>query len=615
MPFTEDFKITERSLEWVESNGLRTVIAFNKELMDNEGAFDKEAYLPVDYDTRQYTITYKGDVVDNEVLYPLQVSDDTPGLHYYVNLLTESKSLTEKALSYLTKKRIHEIRFTDGSVAELRYQLASLFRDGVLGRVSIGLPHLDADDCITKETLAEIEKYQFDYIPVRTGLTCLAQGGICSCCYGKSLSSKAFVHEGDNLGIAAAQAMCEPLSQATLNVAHSGGNRGQGTGLVSGLAYYTRMLKGSMITGRTASLKETFAECSGYVVQNQHNKSFVQIIDKDNKAHTVKIDDSERLNVPNGAYVDVNDTIVAGLPDLDRYNSTDVFASALKTRYLLMKEYDKIFNALDVSARNTEVLARAQTSICYLVGSKANAEAEQQSTKVVYQKQPSAKTRDTGLESSDPTGHYKLMVSPQSQVVLTYTGIAAYGFENVANMLLMGLFTPEGLKLNSCLGNLITGTEVGSKEAVFIPKAGIANGTKYHRSTVKTAQEEVNFKERIGDYSTILQLGAGSTGAGYSEELEDEIFSRLLAGNGENPALPEIAPDVPVSAVDATEAPVFEFESVGEPVMESDEPPAGRDAIEIEFEEVSEEDSEPDGVESKSADAKEHTDVNKMKLD
>lgn len=614
LPYTENFKITEKSLEWVERHGLREVIAYDRDTHENGNPFDREAYLPVDYDTMQYRIMYNGETVDNEVLYYLQVSDDSPGLYYYTNLLTESRSLTEKALGYLTKKRIHEIRFKDGSVATIRYSLAKLFRDVVLGRMSVGLPFLDADSCITEETLAEIERYQFDYIPVRTGLTCLAQGGTCSCCYGKSLSSKKFMPDGSNLGIAASQAMCEPLSQATLNVTHSGGNRSQGTGLVSGLAYYTRMLKGSMITGRTASLKESFAECSGYVVQNQHNKSFVQIIDDEKQPHTVKIDDNERLNVPNGAYVDVNDTIVSGLPDLDRYNSTDVFDSALKTRYLLMKEYNKIFSALDVSARNTEILARAQTSICYLVGIDPNA-AKEEGKNVVYTRRATAKTRDTGLESSDPTGQYKLMVSPQAQVVLNYTGIASYGFENVANMLLMGLLTPEGLKLNSCLGNLITGTKVGSEEAVFIPKTGLSDSTKYHRSTVKMAQEQVSLKEHLGDFSTILQLGAGDSDQGYSEELEEEILARLLTSTGDMQALPDQVIAETEQPPVVAGAPAFEIESVGSAEAEEEEEAPASKVIDVEFEDVSQQTEDEGEERPQPITGATHTDVNKMNLD
>ena len=541
LPYTDNMKITEETVDWIESSGLHTVIAFDEYDYTNELYLDKEAYLRVDYDTSRYTIYMNGKFVDNEALYIMEVDSSTVGFKYFKTLMADGNLLTEKAVNYLTKKKIDCIKFKKGDCAYIHYSISDLFKDVVIGRVSSGLLHLDSHSCITEDTLSYVEEFQFEYIPVFTGLTCLSTGGICSKCYGKSLSAKTFMKPGDNLGIAASHAMCEPLSQATLNVAHSGGKRGSGTNLVSGLDYYTRMLKGSTTTGRTESLKERFAEFSGYIVQNPYNKSFVQIIDENKQAHTVVLDDSERLNVPSGAFVDVNDTIISGLPDLHRYDSTDIFDAALKTRYMLMQEYYKIFKSLSISARNTEILARAQTSICYLYGKGAT-----------------AKNKDTGAEARNPTGQYKLMVSTQAQVVNWFTGIAGFAFENVANMILMGLFTVEGLKLNSCLGNLVTGTKVGDKHAVFPPKKGLEHGVVYHKSTVRATQEAVALSERTGDYSVLLSLGDGS---GYSAETEEEILN-LLGETSNSSVLPEI-----------TDGVTPELEPIEVVNVESEEPP------------------------------------------
>lgn len=540
LPFTENMKVTDKTVDWIESHGLKEVIGFDKDTFDSNEMFDREAYLPVEYNTMEYTIHLNGSQVAEEALYALSISPDSPGIHYYKRMLTDTNSLTGNAIRYLTKKRVRQIVFEGGQIAEITYKLSDLFKDVVVGRISAGLPYLDSEGCITEETLDEIEKLQLAYIPVRTSLTCFSKGGICMCCYGKSLSTKQFQKVGDNLGIAAAQAMCAPLSQATLDVAHSGGKRSAGTAMVSGLSYYMRMLQGSMTTERTASQLERFAPIAGYIEQNPHNKSFIQIVpeDKDAEPYSFVLDDVGRLNVPNGAYVDVNDTIVVGLPNLTRYDSTDVFDSALKTRYLLMREYHNVFKALDVSARNTEVLSRAQTSICYLVG-KGSIE----------------KTKDTGIEAANPTGDYKLTVSDQAQVVSWFSGIAGYGFENVANMILLGLLTPKGLEQNSCLGNLIVGSKVGSTTAQFLPKRGGAGSTKVHKSALKTQMESVESRARIGDYSAVLQLGAftGDANSSYSPDNEEEIFRMLLAGESSVPELPE---QITEESIDGTAIPM-----------------------------------------------------------
>lgn len=599
LPYTDSMKITKKTIDWIETSGLKQIIAFDEDTAKTGECFDREAYMPVDYDTSQYEAFLDGEVLGSEALYTLPVREDSPGLHYYKNLLTSTNRLTEKAIKYLTKKQIRKVLFANGSVAEFKYKISDLFRDVVEGRVSVGLLHLDVDGCITKATLKYIEEMQLSHIPVRTGLTCLSTGGICAKCYGKSLSSKRFMREGDNLGIASSQAMCEPLSQASLNVGHSGGKRSAGTSLVSGLSYYTRMLQGSMTTERNASLKERFSEYAGYVSQNPHNRTFIKIVDKDGSAHTMILDDPDRLNVPDGAYVDVGDTIVSGLPDLKRYNSIDVFTAALSTRYMLMQEYNKIFGALHVSARNTEVLARAQTSICYLVGGSAQ-----------------SKTKDTGLEAQEATGDYMLMVSSQPQVVMWYTGIAAYGFENVANMLLMSLLTPEGLSLNSCLGNLITGTTVGSQKATFIPKRGSIDKTRYHKSSVQMHREALKDKERSGETEIRIALGSGEASAWYALEAEDEIFSALLKADQALDALPEGHSEEPELVPAASgEEPLFEMDFVGE---EEEEPVTSfadvPEVFDVEFEEVVEAEDEEGSTENDPTKTG-HEEVKRMHLD
>lgn len=510
LPYTVDMKITKKTMDWVEQNRLQKIIAFEKYDYDNKLYFDKEAYLPVDYDTSSYKLYLDGESVDEEALMSLQVDEYSEGSWYYINLLTEDNLLTSQAIKYLTKKKIRSINFVNGSKATIIYTLSDLFKSVIEGRVSTGLLHLDGDNCITKDTINYIEEYQLDYIPIRTGMTCFAEGGICKTCYGKSLSSKKMLKDKDNLGIAASQAMCEPLSQATLNVGHSGGKRSAGTAMVSGLSYYQKMLSGSLITERTASLLEKFSPHSGYVQQNKHNKNLITILDDDNVVHTLLVDDADRLNVADGAYIDKGDTLLSGYTDLTRYDSTDVFDAALKTRYMLLKEYHRVFSSLNVSARNTEILARAQTSICYFVGKGAK-----------------PKTKDTSEEARYHTGDYKLTVSNQAQVVNKFSSIASYGFENVANMLLMGLLNTEGWEQNSCLGNLIVGSPVGSSEARFIPKEGIQGGTKYRKSSVQERKEYIDIGERVDD-GTLLTLGQGGYGIPYSLEDEEELFGRLL---------------------------------------------------------------------------------------
>lgn len=64
-------------------------------------------------------------------------------------------------------------------------------------------------------------------IYVRSPITCQAKGGICAKCAGIREKGK-FPEIGDNIGIAAAQAIAEPVSQSALSSKHSGGIAGAG---------------------------------------------------------------------------------------------------------------------------------------------------------------------------------------------------------------------------------------------------------------------------------------------------------------------------------------------------------------------------------------------------
>lgn len=455
LPFTVDMKITKETVDWIEQEGMLEVVAFEKDLIDRNEVFHLEAYLPTEYDSKQRTLTTNGEVHGEEIMFTRKVDPSSEGYRYYERLL-EDNHLTAVALNYLAKKRIHSVKFEDGTETRLTYKLSRMFRDISVGRVSEGLPYLLDDGTITPETLDFVEKYQLEYIPIYTGVTCLSPDGICKKCYGLSMSTKRFIDVGTNLGITSSQTMSEPLSQATLNVGHSGGQRAMGTAQLSGLSFFTGMLQGKMGTERTKTQMEMFASQEGYVVQNQHSRNFIQIVSDDGRhSEPISIDDASRLNVPNGAYVNEGDTIVAGLPDLNRFKGTYVYGAALKTRMMLLREYYRVFSSLDVSTRNVEVLVRAQTSNCYAIR---------------FTQDSQEKTRDTALESVINSGCYVLRVSTQPETVMRYTGVASFAFQHVGNMLASGVLNPESLKLNSFLGNIVTGTEIGSVEPKFLER-------------------------------------------------------------------------------------------------------------------------------------------------
>lgn len=464
LPFVdEEFKITQKSLEYIEQMGLHEVIA----MPSNEALLDisklEEAYLEVDYDSSRYTLytmeSNEETAFPENSLFLSTVKDTSEGYKYYHRLL-DNGLLTPDAFKYLLSKKIRSITFED-TIVYIRYRISDVFSNLIQYRIAFALPYLTKHHTITDKTLAEIEHYQLLYIPIRTTLTCKSKDCVCSKCYGYKTKSNKLLEVGQNIGIAAAQAMCEPASQMTMNVTHSGGVRSGN--LIGGLDYYRKLLKGKLVSKMDESKLEMRTQQSGYVKQEKLNNNLIKIVDDEDNLLEQFVAEQERIFLNDGVYVDEGDIVVSGFTDLQKYSSNNIFSSALKTRYLLILEYDKVFsgNNLNVNSRNYEIFARLQTSQVFLT---------------THEDLPPIKS--AGQEIEDKTGKYNLFVATQYEVVRRFTGIGAIAFEYIDDMLNSAILYPEENKMVSCTSNLFTGTPVGSESVVFKPSLFTEKRTK-----------------------------------------------------------------------------------------------------------------------------------------
>lgn len=85
---------------------------------------------------------------------------------------------------------------------------------------------------ITPGVLADLRRQGVTRIVVRSPMTCAAPKGVCSMCRGLNDKNR-MPGLGENVGLASASAMAEPVTQMSLNVKHGGGAAGQG-GIASG---------------------------------------------------------------------------------------------------------------------------------------------------------------------------------------------------------------------------------------------------------------------------------------------------------------------------------------------------------------------------------------------
>lgn len=170
-------------------------------------------------------------------------------LQYFVSTHGARKGLADTALKtassgYLTRKLVDVAQdsivtyYDCGTVEGLAME--ALVEGGeeieslanrILGRVTAD----DVRDPITNEVLIErnreideelaqkIANAGLESVLIRSVLTCEAQQGVCSLCYGRDLARGHLVNIGEAVGVIAAQSIGEPGTQLTMRTFHIGG--------------------------------------------------------------------------------------------------------------------------------------------------------------------------------------------------------------------------------------------------------------------------------------------------------------------------------------------------------------------------------------------------------
>ena len=131
-----------------------------------------------------------------------------------------------------------------------------------------------AGDIVSEEHIALIDAANFESIKVRSVLTCEAEFGICSKCYGRDLARGTPANIGEAVGVIAAQSIGEPGTQLTMRTFHIGGAAQKGTEVSNIESKYDGKIKYSNI--------ETANDSSGNII-NMSRSGSLSILDKNGK--------------------------------------------------------------------------------------------------------------------------------------------------------------------------------------------------------------------------------------------------------------------------------------------------------------------------------------------
>ena len=188
-----------------------------------------------------------GEILENPIL-----SNFKEGLtvqEYFISTHGSRKGLADTALKtadagYLTRRLVdvsQSVTVTEHDCGTLRginvgalkdnEEVVAPLSDRITGRVSVRDvydPHTDeliveANELITDEIADAIAQTSIEEIEIRSVLTCEAERGVCTLCYGQNLATGRTVEVGESVGVVAAQSIGEPGTQLTLRTFHTGG--------------------------------------------------------------------------------------------------------------------------------------------------------------------------------------------------------------------------------------------------------------------------------------------------------------------------------------------------------------------------------------------------------
>ncbi|MBT8282785.1 MAG: DNA-directed RNA polymerase subunit beta', partial [Muriicola sp.] len=191
-----------------------------------------------------------GEIIENPIL--SNFKEGLSILEYFISTHGARKGLADTALKtadagYLTRRLVDvsqdvivniedcgTLRGIEVEALKKNEEVVETLGERILGRVALH----DVFDPITEELLLtagqqimesdvrKVEASPIERIEVRSALTCEAQKGICSKCYGRNLATNKMVQRGEAVGVVAAQSIGEPGTQLTLRTFHVGGIAG-----------------------------------------------------------------------------------------------------------------------------------------------------------------------------------------------------------------------------------------------------------------------------------------------------------------------------------------------------------------------------------------------------
>ncbi|MBE6112339.1 MAG: DNA-directed RNA polymerase subunit beta' [Peptococcaceae bacterium] len=208
-----------------------------------------------------------------------------------------------------------------------------------------------ANEEITDDLAAAIQKAGIEQVVIRSALTCKSRHGICRKCYGRNLATGGHVDIGEAVGIIAAQSIGEPGTQLTMRTFHTGGVAGDD--ITQGLPRVEELFEARKPKGQAI-----IAEAGGVVlVQDIKNRKEITITEGDGEVRVYAVPYGARLKVNSGDIVEAGQELTEG-----SINPHDLLRvkGPLGVQMYLLREVQKVYRlqGVDINDKHIEVMVR-----------------------------------------------------------------------------------------------------------------------------------------------------------------------------------------------------------------------------------------------------------------
>ena len=208
-----------------------------------------------------------------------------------------------------------------------------------------------ANEEITDELAAYIQKVGIEQVVIRSALTCKSRYGVCCKCYGRNLATGGHVDIGEAVGVIAAESIGEPGTQLTMRTFHTGGVAGDD--ITQGLPRVEELFEARKPKGQAI-----IAEAGGVVhIQDVKNRKEISITESDGDTKVYTVPYAARMKVNEGDVVEAGQELTEG--SINPHDLLRVKGALGVQRYIL-SEVQKVYRlqGVDINDKHIEVMVR-----------------------------------------------------------------------------------------------------------------------------------------------------------------------------------------------------------------------------------------------------------------